>query len=118
MARRKTVEAPQNKPKLRRASSPEAREKQLISLAYDLAEERLVNGTATSQEIVHFLRLGSIRERKELEMIEKKNELMTAKTENLQSAKRIEELYSNAMQAFSIYRGVSPSEYEDEEELY
>lgn len=114
MARRKSVEQPQNQPKLRRASSPEAREKQLISLAYDLAQERLLNGTATSQEIVHFLRLGSIRERKELEVLEKKNELMSAKTEALQSSKRIEELYSNAIQAFASYRGTPTEEYEED----
>lgn len=118
MARQKSVGTPQNKQKIRRATSPEAREKQLISLAYDLAEERLQNGTATSQEIVHFLRLGSIRERKELEMMEKKNELMSAKTEALQSAKRIEELYSEAMQAFSVYRGGSAEEDEDDEDIY
>lgn len=116
MPRRKPVEVPQNKPKLRRASSPEAREKQLIAMAYDLAETRLMNGTATSQEIVHFLRLGSIRERKELEVLEKKNELMSAKTEALQSAKRIEELYSNAIQAFASYRGAPVDE--DEEDIY
>lgn len=98
------------KPKLRPQSSPEARENQLIALAYDLAEERLRNGTATSQEVVHFLRLGSIRERKELELVEKKIELDTAKTEALKSAKRIEELYSDAINAFRSY---SPSISED-----
>lgn len=117
MARQKAIEVGQKKPKFRPALNPENREKQLISMAYDLAEERLRNGTATSQEIVHFLRLGSIREKKELEMIEKKNELMNAKTEALQSTKRIEELYSNAITAFAAYRGAPTEEY-DEEELY
>ena len=116
MARRKAMEVGENRPKLRPATSPEAREKQLIALAYDLAQQRLESGTATSQEIVHFLRLGSIREKKELEMMEKKNELMSAKTEALQSAKRIEELYSNAIQAFAAYRG-SPIE-DDEEDIF
>ena len=116
MARQKSVGVPQNAPKIRRASNPEAREKQLIAMAYDLAESRLQNGTATSQEIVHFLRLGSIRERKELEVLEKKNELMSAKTEALQSAKRIEELYSDAIKAFASYRGASMEEYD--EDLY
>ena len=89
----------------RPAMSPEARENQLIALAYDVAEERLRNGTATSQEVCHFLRLGSMKERKELEMMDKKNELMQAKTEALQSAKKIEELYTNAISAFKSYRG-------------
>jgi uncharacterized protein YcaQ len=96
--------------KFRPAASPEARENQLISLAYDVAEERLRNGTATSQEVVHFLRLGSMKERKELELMEKKNELMKAKTEALQSAKKIEELYANAINAFKDYRGNSEEE--------
>lgn len=117
MARQKSTEERLKRQKFRPAADPDNREKQLVSLAYDLAEERLRNGTATSQEIVHFLRLGSIRERKELEMIEHKNQLMSAKTEALQSAKRIEELYSNAIQAFAAYRGHAGEEV-DEEELY
>lgn len=101
------------KRKLRPQSSPEARENQLIALAYDLAEERLRNGTATSQEVVHFLRLGSIRERKELELVEKKIELDTAKTEALKSAKRIEELYTDAINAFRSYSSNTPEDYYD-----
>lgn len=88
----------------------------MISMAYDLVEERLRNGTATSQEVCHFLRLGSMKERKELELMQKKNELMTAKTEALQSAKRIEELYSDAISAFKSYRG--DLEEEDDPDLY
>lgn len=103
--------------KFRPAASPEARENQLISLAYDVAEERLRNGTATSQEVVHFLRLGSMKERKELELMEKKNELMKAKTEALQSAKKIEELYANAISAFKDYRG-NPEEEDYDSDLY
>lgn len=98
------------KPKLRPATSPEARENQMIALAYDVAEERLRNGTASAQEVVHFLRLGSMKERKELELMEKKIELDTAKTEALQSAKRVEELYANAINAFKSYRSSSESE--------
>ena len=117
MARQKSKKEDEKRPKFRPASSPENRENQLASLAYDLAEERLRNGTASAQEIVYFLRIGSIREKKELEMMGKKNELMNAKTEALQSAKKVEELYSNAIKAFAAYRGGSPEEY-DEEELY
>lgn len=110
MARIKGAITSSKKPKFPPPSSPEARENQLISLAYDLAEERLRNGTATSQEVVHFLRLGSMRERKELELVERKIELDTAKTEALKSAKRIEELYANAISAFRSY---SPNMSED-----
>lgn len=114
MARRKTTGVSPPKRKIAPATSQEGREQQLISMAYDLAEERLLNGTATSQEIVHFLRLGSLKERKELEMMERKNGLLQAKTEALQSAKHIEELYSDAIAAFSSYRGNPSSDEYDE----
>lgn len=113
VARQKSIKTSSPRPKSRPAMSPEARENQLICLAYDIAEERLKNGTATSQEVVHFLRLGSLRQRKELELMEKKIELDSAKTAALQSAKRIEELYSNAINAFRQYRSSADDEYND-----
>ena len=94
-----------SKRKIRPASSPEARENQLISLAVDLAEKQLIEGTASSQVITHYLKLGTAREKTEREILEKQKELIEAKTENLQSAKRIEELYENAMNAMKDYRG-------------
>lgn len=113
MSRIKTIGSSPPKRKMHPQTSPEARENQLISLAYDVAEERLRNGTATSQEVVHFLRLGSIRERKELELIEEKIKLDTAKTEALKSAKRIEELYLDAINAFRSYSPSVDGEYYD-----
>ncbi len=94
-----------SKRKIRPASSPEARENQLIALAVDLAEKQLIEGTASSQVITHYLKLGTAREKTEREILEKRKELIEAKTENLQSAKRIEELYENAMNAMKDYRG-------------
>lgn len=87
------------------AKTPEARENQMISLAMDLVEKRLINGTATSQETTHFLRLGTINNRLEREILETKKELMTAKTEALNSQKRGEELYLNALNAMKSYSG-------------
>lgn len=89
----------------RQALTPEARENQLISLAVDLAEEQLRQGTASSQVITHFLKLGSTKEKIEKEILEKQKELIAAKTETLQSAKRVEELYSNALNAMKKYSG-------------
>lgn len=91
--------------KSRPALTPEARENQLIALAYDLAEQRLRDGTASSQEVTHFLKLGSTREKLEQDRIRKENELATAKIENMQSQERSEELYKNAMEAFKKYSG-------------
>ena len=89
----------------RPAFTPEARENQLISLAVDLAEKQLREGTASSQVITHYLKLGSTKERLEKEILEKQKDLITAKTENLQSAKRVEELYAEAISAMRKYSG-------------
>lgn len=118
MARPKAIQSRPAKPKTRPAMSPEARENQLISMAYDLAEQRLRDGTATSAEVCHFLRLGSMKERKELELLSKKIELDSAKTEALQSAKRIEELYSDAINAFKEYRGDRKDEDDEDFDVY
>lgn len=91
--------------KRRPALTPDARENQLISLAVDLAEKQLMEGTASSQVITHYLKLGSTKERIEKEILEKQKELISAKTENLKSAKRIEELYTNAIEAMRRYGG-------------
>lgn len=99
----------------RPALSPEARENQLISLAIDLVEKRLIDGSASSQETTHFLKLASTKSRVEKEILEKQKELITAKTEALQSAKRVEELYSEAINAMRRYSGqVELSEQDDE----
>lgn len=99
--------------RFRPALSPEAREAQLISLATDLAEKQLREGTATSQVISHFLKLGSTKERIEKEILEKQKELIEAKTEALQSAKHVEELYANALEAMRKYSGSSMDEDND-----
>jgi len=87
------------------ALTPEAREQQLISRAVDLAEQQLIDGTASSQVITHFLKLGSSKEKLEQEIMEKQKELISAKTEALESAKRVEELYANALKAMQEYSG-------------
>jgi len=89
----------------RKALTPEAREKQMINLAVNLAEKQLIEGTASSQVITHFLKLATMKERKELEILEAQKILMDAKTENLKSAKRSEELYAEALKAWGRYSG-------------
>lgn len=96
----------QNPPRKRRSAiSPEARENQLIALAVDEAERQLREGTASSQVITHYLKLGTMKAKLELEILEEQKKLIQAKTESLESAKRIEELYANAMAAFKEYSG-------------
>lgn len=91
--------------KIRPALTPEARENQMISLAVDLAEKQLMEGTASSQVITHYLKLGSTKERLEKEKLEEENKLLRARTESLQSAKRVEELYAAAITAMKRYSG-------------
>ena len=98
--------------RMRPALTPEARENQLVSLAVDLAEKQLMEGTASSQVITHYLKLGSTKERIEREILEKQKELIEAKTQNLQSAKRVEELYENALSAMRDYSGHGDSDYD------
>lgn len=97
----------------RPALTPEARENQMIALAVDLAEKQLQEGTASSQVITHYLKLGSTKERIEKEILEKQKELISAKTEQIQSAKRIEELYTNALNAMRNYSGQDGDESDD-----
>lgn len=112
MVRKKTAG---NQRQTKPAMTPEARENQLISLATDLAEKQLREGTASSQVIVHYLKLATKKEQLEQEMLARKTEHLTAQTESLQAAKRIEELYENALKAMKEYGGGGPQEYEDED---
>lgn len=96
------------------ATTPEGMENECIALAYELVAARLKAGTATSAETVHFLKMGSQKDRLEKQNLEKDLELKGAKTEALQSAKRVEELYSDAISAMRRYAGYSGVEEEED----
>ena len=91
--------------KIRPALTREARENQLIALAVDLVQQRLIDGSASSQETTHFLKLGSMKNQLEMEKLREENKLLKAKTESIQSAKRVEELYAEAINAMRRYSG-------------
>lgn len=95
----------EDRPPLRPALTPEGRENQLISLAMDLVEQRMKQGTASSQETTHFLKLATIKSQLEKEKLQKEIELLEAKKESLESNARIETLYSEAMKAMRSYSG-------------
>lgn len=103
--------------KMRPALTPEARENQLISLANDLAEKQLREGTASSQVISYYLKMGSQKERLERERLEEENKLLRAKTEALQSQKNMEERYIEAINAMKRYSGHGGDD-DDEDERY
>lgn len=102
--------------KIRPALTPEARENQLIYLATELAEQQLRDGTASSQVITHYLKLGSSKERLEKEILAENKKLLAAKTESLQSTKRIEELYKDAIKAMQKYSGHGGADDEIEDD--
>lgn len=104
---------PSKRPKRPPAKTPEARERQLISLALDLVEERIINGTATSQETTHFLKLASPREQLEREKLSRENELLKAKQEQILEAQRSAEKYEEVIQAMRRYSG-----HDDEDAYY
>lgn len=111
MARTKTTSSNSSR-KGRPALSPEAREAQLVSLAIDLAEQQLLDGTASSQVITHYLKLGSMRERLERERMEEELQLLRAKTKAYESADEIKTLYAEALKAMRNYSGNGdPDEY-------
>lgn len=92
------------------------RENQLIDLAVDLVEKRLIEGTATSQEVTHFLKLGSTNAILEKERMIAENKLILAKAEALETNKNIEKLFSDAVSAMSDYKGSTSND--DDYEMY
>ena len=114
MAKVKDKTPPSPSKKSRPAIDPEARQNQLIALAVDCAEQQLRDGTASSQVITYYLKQGSMRERLENERLKEENKLLRAKTEQLRSEKRSEELIEEALKAFRNYAGQGdPDEYQD-----
>lgn len=90
------------------ATTSEGRESQLVSLAEDLAEKQLTDGTASAQVISHYLKLGSSREKLEQQRISHENELTRIKIEAYAQQQRIEELYAKAIDAMRSYSGQEP----------
>lgn len=93
------------------AITPEGREDQMIAYAVNLAEEQLRNGTASSQVITHYLKLGSMKERQERQKLEEEIKLLKAKTEAIKSEQERNELYSQVIEAIRAYTPHSMTEY-------
>lgn len=105
---------PKSSKKVRPALSPEARENQLISLAVDLAEQQLLDGSASSQVITHFLKLGTTRAELEKEKLKRENKVLEAKAKAIESSEEVKVLYENALKAMRNYAGYGEAdEYED-----
>lgn len=97
---------------MRPALTPEARENQMVALAVDLAERQLREGTASSQVITHYLKLGTTKAELEKEKLKRENQLLEARTKEIESAEEIKELYTKALKAMQNYSGQGePDEY-------
>lgn len=105
MAKAKSSQSSGNARPIRPALTPEARQNQLIALATDLVEKRLIEGTASSQETTHFLKLATQEAKLKVKILEKQEELISAKTESIKSSQRTEELYRDAIIAMRKYSG-------------
>lgn len=99
----------------RKAITPERREDQLISLAVNLAEQKLRDGTASNQIICHYLKLGSTKERLEKEILAEQRKLIEAKTSALKSAEDVSGMYKEAISAFKLYSGNQSEEEEPDD---
>lgn len=112
MAKAKGSDSSGSTRKIRPAISPEANESQMISLAMDLVRQRLIDGTASSQETTHFLKLGTEKAQLEKEKLIRENENLAAKTEALKKQESSDELYKAALKAFASYSGKEdPDDY-------
>lgn len=97
------VEVITPKRKSRTALDPETREKQMINLAMDRAEEQLRDGTASSAVITHFLKLGTQRQEEELELLRNQKTLVKAKAEQITHDKKLETITTKAIEAMKSY---------------
>lgn len=113
MAKVKGSGSSESSRKIRPALTPEARENQMISLAVDLAEKQLMEGTASSQVITHYLKLGSTKERSENEKLKEEIKLLKAKTKAVEDQADMKVLYKDAIEAMKRYSGNGRSD-EDE----
>lgn len=104
MARKKATEEDKG---MRPATTPEAREQQLVSLAVNLAEKQLRDGSAAPSVINHFLKIASTRETIEREMLEKQSKLIEAKAQSIAKDREAEDLAKAAIEAMKNYNSGS-----------
>ena len=114
MAKGKSNTPEKSSVNMRPGLTPEAEENQLIALATNLVKQRLMDGSASSQEVTHFLKLGSSKARLENERLMEENKLLRAKTKALESAEDMKELYAEAIKAMASYQGHGDPEYDED----
>lgn len=110
MPKAKSVNLNSDGKRLRPAKTTKGRESQVIGLAWDLAAKQLEEGTASSQVITYFLKLGSEKTQLEILKLEREADLMKAKQDSIESEKKHAELFDRAIAAMKEYSGHGDSE--------
>lgn len=118
MSKRKAIDSPEPPKSLPPALTLEGRENQLIAAAYDLAERRILEGTASSQELTYFLKMGSSKAVLERDKLREENKLLRAKTEQLKAQVNNEALLERALKAFRSYRGEDEDENDEYQDVF
>lgn len=118
MAKRKAIESTEQPKSLPPTLTVEGRENQLIAAAYDLAEKRILEGTASSQELTYFLKMGSSKTKLENEKLKEEVTHLRAKTSALEAQISNEALLDKALRAFRSYRGEDEGEEDEYEDVY
>lgn len=116
MAARRRRDEQENERKLRPATTPEDHEQLMISRSMKLAARQIEEGNVSAQVLTHFLKLGTVREQLERERLRNENQLLQVKIESMASAKEVEVLYKNALNAMREYQGQEPAPYDDVED--
>lgn len=110
MAKVKVTSSSGNHNPMRPALTPESQENQMIALAMNLVQQRLLDGTASSQETTHFLKLATVKYQLEKEKLMKENRLIDAKVESLDADRKHTETYEAAIVAITRYKGLGESD--------
>lgn len=106
----------EEKPARRRspAKTPEEREGVLISKSLNLIEKQIDDGTASSQVLSLYAKLGSSRERLEQERLVADNAVLRKKLEGMEAAIDVKNLMEDALNAFRGYTGQAIESDEDD----
>lgn len=103
-------------PKRPKSPSPARRRNQILAAAMNLAEERILSGTASSQLLVHFLKEASSKHSLEMEQLKAQNRLLSAKADSVDAAKKTDKMYAEALKAMRRYSGAPVGDDDDDDE--
>ena len=101
--------------KMTPAVSDEEMEAKMIALAIKQAQKQLERGTASSQIVTHYLKLGSKRADIELEHLQLQNRLLEEKILSEQQGLKTQEMIQDVLEALKSYSYAPPGDLSDVE---